>query len=81
MSVPPPEDAPPQSMDSFVMCSSRAPAMVELKSLVEQIREFTLGTVPLAESGELASIYVCVSVCGCACVCMYTWCMRAHVCT
>ena len=36
--------------------------MVELKSLVGQIKDVTLGTESLAESGELSSIHV--SVCG-----------------
>lgn len=37
---------------------SRVPIMVELKSLVGQIKDVTLGTESLAESGELSSIHV-----------------------
>ena len=42
-------------MGSFVMCSnggnSKVPIMAELKSLVDQIKDVTLGTESLAEAG------------------------------
>lgn len=55
------------------------PIMVELKSVVGQIKDVTLGTESLAESGELSSIHVsaCGGGCMCLCVgvgaCVYVW--------
>lgn len=55
LSVPLLDDLPPESMGSFVMCSnggnSKVPIMAELKSLVDQIKDVTLGTESLAEAG------------------------------
>lgn len=73
LSVPPLEDPPPDSMESFVMCGpgegSKMPVVLELKNLVGQLKDVTLGT-SLAESSESSlSMCVCVSVL-CVCVCM-----------